>query len=255
MTWIDDVASPADIHAMEKETLNNDPFDKLKLKSTLWKEAKAGEAVLGCKSCSYGKVLYLKSKNSEYTIPWAIWGRILQWFSLGIPIRIFFFMTSSPRLLPFVGENIGAECINGGYTYPCRTDAIVLYRYEEATRVLIHELLHAACTDNFSLSTEVRETKTEVWAELFYIALLSKGSPRKASHLWQIQKQWIVDLDTTLQKFYGVRSYSDYVYRYTIAREEEFNLQGINFSDIKPTTSPVTSCRFTSSELDKFQES
>lgn len=245
--WIDDIATPEDIRAMEAEVKTADPFDKFQLKANLWTSK---DSVLRVKSCKYAKVLYLKPSAASMPINWKLWGRIFQWFSIGQPVRVFFFMSPVPRILPSPGQPVESQHINGGYTYPCHTNGITIFRYEEATRVLIHELLHAACTDNMRLPTELRETKTEVWAELVYIAILSKGSLRRAAHLWKIQKQWIVDANTTLRRAHGVRSYSDYAYRYTVGREEELKLHGIDLSDCQPSKTLVKSGRFTSPQLD-----
>lgn len=250
--WIEDTATPEDIRAMEKEAMTKDPFDTLQLKRNLWKDLKKRNAVLACKSCGLARVIYVKPIDmGEMPIPWKTWGRIFQWFALEKPVRLFFFMTPSLRRLPFRGEEIGSECVNGGYTLPCRTDGIVVYRYEEATRVLIHELFHAACTDNFADSTEIREAKTETWAELTYCALLSGGQPRLAARLWDIQSRWIVDLNRALVVHHGVRSLRDYVARYTLEREVELRRLGVALP-IADTKADITSCRFTALELEEY---
>jgi hypothetical protein len=102
----------------------------------------------------------------------------------------------------------------------CDPSAVVIYRYEEASRVLIHELLHAACLDNPHDDEPIREALTETWAELFLIAIQSGGSKRKAGHLWTIQSQWIADQAAVLESAYKVTTPLDYPWRYTVGRRE-----------------------------------
>jgi hypothetical protein len=109
--------------------------------------------------------------------------------------------------------------VNGGYAYACQPETIVIYREEEAGRVLVHELLHAACTDDMKNPEEIREVLTESWAELFLIAVLAKGSLAKAKKLWRMQAQWIIDQETVL-KGYGVLTPLNYAWRYTVGRRE-----------------------------------
>ena len=142
--------------------------------------------------------------------------------------------------------------MNGGYTYPCKSDCIVIYRYEECTRVLIHELLHASCTDNFSNSVEKREAATEAWAELFLVAVLAKGNFKKAIALWKLQEQHIQDLNYTVSTFHSVQSETDYGARYTIMRDAVFKQFNIVYH--KYTPKRIQSSRFTSPKLDVYLE-
>ena len=243
---MDDSATQDDLRAMEKEAMSEDPFDTLKLRRAMWFDLKAGRAELLCRSCAYGKVVMIAYANTN--VPWKLWGRILQGFHIPFT-RIFFFASPHQRKLKYP---VTADCVNGGYTFPCNTNAVVVYRAEEATRVLIHELLHAACTDNHELPVELKEAKTETMAELFYIAFLSKGSPRTAARLWAIQSQWIADLNHELRTKYKVLGPQDYAYRYTVAREEELALHGISLPFPKKRWMSLNSCRFTSAELDAY---
>lgn len=122
--------------------------------------------------------------------------------------------------MPIVGtEPLNPGHINGGYTIPCNPRQIVLYRKEEVERVLLHELSHAACLDDMKESLEMREARTEFWAELWLVALFSKGSYARAKLLWKHQAYWIVDQNAILRMVYQVRGPQDYVWRYTVARE------------------------------------
>jgi hypothetical protein len=182
--------------------------------------------------------------------PWATWGRILQWF--GSYYQIYLYSSKQQRILPDSGA-VGAEHVNGGYTFPCRKDSVIIYRYEEATRVLIHELLHASCTDNMNNPVEIREAATETWAEFFLVAVLSKGNLQKAKKLWLIQDHHIQDLNYTLYNFYNVKTLRDYASRYTILREKVLESFGVILDKTyKPKR--IKSSRFTSIELDKYLE-
>jgi hypothetical protein len=123
----------------------------------------------------------------------------------------------------------------------------VIYREEEVARVLIHELLHAACTDNMEDPVELIEAKTETWAELFLVALCSKGSMTEAQRLWAIQSQWISNQNAKLQKEYGVVGPEDYAWRYTVGRELILRSLKIELPEPKATRSK--SSRLTSPEL------
>jgi hypothetical protein len=84
----------------------------------------------------------------------------------------------------------------------------------------MHEVLHAACTDPQGASLEIKEATTETWAELFLVALCSKGDAANAKKLWSIQSQWIADQNAKLKTVYHVRSPRDYAWRYTVGREQ-----------------------------------
>ena len=166
--------------------------------------------------------------------------------------QIYLYASQVKRILPNDGP-ISAEHLNGGYTFPCKSDCIVIYRYEEATRVMIHELLHASCTDDFTKSVEFREASTELWAELFLVALLSKGNINLAEKLWKIQDHYIQDLNSTVYNYHHTKTPQDYGARYTILREGVLNDLRIPLdSKYKPKRIKVS--RFTSIELDRYLE-
>jgi len=167
--------------------------------------------------------------------------------------NIYLYASDVQRILPEVGKAVDAEHVNGGYTYACRSDAIIIYRYEECTRVLIHELLHAACTDTHTKSVEEKEAATEAWAELFLVALYSKGDLHKAYELWSIQDHHIQDLNYTLKTFYSVNGPQDYSARYTLMRVPVLSDLGIVLEEYTPKQ--ISSSRFTSAQLDKYQHS
>lgn len=247
LIWHDDNIHENDMAILRKEAYDNSPFDTLKLKQNVFEQ----HTMKVVKKTNSARVVILG--YDDQTFPWATWGRIFQ--AMGKPKdsefwQIYIYASKQERVLP-EHPPLGPEHVNGGYTYPCNSKAVIIYRYEEATRVLIHELLHASCTDNMSLPVELREAATETWAELFLIALLSKGSIQKAKQLWGLQEKYILDLHYTLQTFYNIHSQNDYVARYTIMRTQVFNQFNVFFSKLyKPKRIHIS--RFTSPELDKY---
>lgn len=232
---------------MKQQSQSDSNFDTLALRSSLWNKLEKGEARLLCKTCQNAKVVYIQTKREEP--PWDLWGRILQW--LGPPAsggkwRIFWFPASVKREYPRAGEEVGPSSINGGYSYPCRSDAIVIYRLEEATRVLVHEILHAACCDP-DAPLPIKEANTETWAELMLVAILSQGSERKGAYLWKIQSQWIANQNDILRRRFGVEGPDDYAWRYTLGRESI--LESLKISLPAPTEARTRSSRLTSPAL------
>ena len=247
--WVDDMLNEADKAILKKEA-DADAFDKLQLKSSMHNAFLEGKANAIVKKTDHARVVILTSHNHIY--PWDLWGRIFQW--LGAPKsgvwQIYLYSNSTQRIPPNAGP-VGAEHLNGGYTYPCNNDSIIIYRYEECTRVLIHELLHSACTDDHAKDVEDKEAATESWAELFLVALLSKGHMKTAYKLWKIQDHYIQDLNYTLNTYNNVSTPADYGSRYTIMREKVLESFGIILDpNYKPKR--VHTSRFTSPALDAY---
>lgn len=208
------------------------------------------EATLVCKSCMNAKVIYIQPNGSRIQPPWDLWSQIFTWLGPspnGSKWRVFWYPAPIKRMLPPVGSQVSQQHINGGYSYPCRNDTIVVYRLEEATRVLIHEILHAACLDPPTNFLPIREANTETWAELFLVAICSKGSEKKASQLWKIQSQWIADQNATLIRRFGIRGPDDYAWRYTIGRQ--LILESLHISLPEPKSTHGRSSRLTSPEI------
>jgi hypothetical protein len=237
---------------MQEQAQTDSNFDALSLRSSMWKELQAGRAKLVCKTCENAKVIFIQTGSEEP--PWDLWARIFQW--LGPPFasqnqaqkwRVFWFPATIKRMYPPLGEEVGPASLNGGYSYPCRSDSIVIYRKEEATRVLIHEILHAACCDPKTNFLPIKEANTETWAELLLVALLSEGSERKAQQLWNIQSQWIANQNEILRRRFGVQEPEDYAWRYTLGREEI--LKSLKIDLPKAETVRTRSSRLTSPNL------
>jgi len=187
----------------------------------------------------------LGTSDQFANIPWALWARIFQ--GIGHPIgRILFYGHPSERFFPSPGEPVGPENVNGGYTNLCSQERIVIYRYEEATRVLLHELLHTACFDK-EKEVEDLEASTEAWTEIFLCALLSKGKSGAFSSLWLKQCKWIHAQCEMLEKSGTVNGPKDYAWRYINGKRNV--LYGLGF--LKKCSGPVVgklTPRFTTPE-------
>jgi len=197
-------------------------FDPLKLRRNLWEGTDTGGGQILCKSCAFAKVLWIQPKDTQIEPPWEEWSQVVQWFGSppdGAKWRIFWFPAHIQRVLPEKGKEVGPQNINGGYCYPCNPHVIVVYRFEEATRVLIHELLHAACTDPPGASLPIKEATTETWAELLLVALCSRGQETVAARFWKLQSEWIANQNYTLRHYHNVKTINDYAWRYTVGRE------------------------------------
>jgi hypothetical protein len=225
-------------------------FDPLRLRTTLWAQAEAGAATILCKSCSTARVIWIQPKGSRVEPDWDLWGRLLQWSGspgAGVKWRVFWIPADVNRELPPPGTPVGAEHLNGGYCYPCSPHVIMIYRKEEAARVLAHELLHAACTDPPGAPLPIKEATTETWAELLLVAVCSKGSSSEAKRLWKTQASWIASQNTLLETYYGVSSPNDYAWRYTVGRG--LILTTLKISLPPPTVPKTRSSRLTAPEL------
>jgi hypothetical protein len=257
--WKDVPPSIDDMIHVEKEANDVSPFDPLRLRNTMHMRfiQKKG-VVMRCRELEgFAKVLVFFELEEGDPTPWDMWARIFTGFGRcgkgGIfePWRIVWFASPQLRQLPPVGYPVEAVHLNGGYAYPCEPSTIVIYRREEGTRVLIHEMLHAACTDDMNMGIERREAETEGWAEIFLIAILANGSVARAKALWAIQAKWVATQNSILKSIYGVVGPKDYAWRYTIGREQLFQRLGLSIPSTKRGSIQAScSLRFTSPELE-----
>jgi hypothetical protein len=131
----------------------------------------------------------------------------------------------------------------------CDPQTIVVYRKEEVTRVLIHELFHASCSDPYTKDTPQIEADTEAWAELFLCGMKAKGQLQPWIRHMREQICWAVRQAAPVQSKYGVRSPNDYAWRYLIGRILVWRRLGIHVPDLPNGFKPVHSLRFTLCEL------
>lgn len=244
----------------QTEAYRDSIFDPMKLRLNLWKQAEEKKATLHCKSCAYAKVLWVQPEGTRIEPPWEEWSRVFQWVGpassdlgvqglapQGLKWTVYWFPAHIKRVLPPPGKEVKPENINGGYCFPCNPLSIVVYRYEEATRVLLHEVLHAACTDPPNAPLPWKEATTETWAELFLVALCSKGNETKAKEFWSLQSQWISNQNAKLQEQYHVKTMNDYAWRYTLGRETVLETLGMSLP--LPKHEPSDSSRLTHPSL------
>jgi len=223
-TWVRDEPTDDDLNHIMKQSEKSE-FDPLELRMNTIKDLQTGKAHLICKRGPYAKILAVVYPDTQ--VPWNTFADIFKAFGppRNAPAwRVVWFANPAKRMLS-TGQP-GPLNVNGGYTYPCDATTIVLYREEEAPRVLLHELLHAGCTDNMAHSLEMREVRTETWAELFLVAVFAKGSLRKAASLWRKQSRWIADQEAVLMS-HGVSDASSYCWRYTVGRRAVLKELGI----------------------------
>ena len=262
LVWKDGILTDIDKENIKREGSQESPFDPLKLKQQMYNDYENGVAKTIVKETMGARVVIISS-NLSHQYPFETWGKIFQWMGRAESAhnqkskangvwQIYIFASDSKRVLPESGP-LNSGHVNGGYTMPCSSDCVVIYRHEESTRVLIHELLHASCTDDNNKPVQFREAATEAWAELFLIALLSKGDKKKASQLWNIQSQYMKDLNYTVRKFHSVNTIDDYASRYTIFREGVFHHFGVPINTILPAKR-IKISRFTSPLFDTYLE-
>ena len=270
--WVRDEPTEDDLRHIQKEGKESPSiYDELDLRGQMIDELQAGRAVLKTWQGPFAKVLAVVYPDTK--IPWATFGKIFTAFGPpregGAPWRIVWFAHPKKREFPSANAegfqsrsnitnertsqvtHVTPKHINGGYAYACAPETIVIYREEEVERVLIHELLHAACTDNMENPEWLREVLTETWAELFLVAILANGSLRKAKQLWKIQAQWIANQQHVLTTEYGVLTPDSFPWRYTVGRASALQNLGITLPppSSQPRADLGNSLRFTSPRL------
>ena len=244
--WVDVKPEASEMAAAEKEATTGTQFDRLGLKAGIWNAYKGGQVRLVCKQLgSLARVLaFLPHGVQEPN--WEFWEHVFKWFGPSKdagPWRVTYFASEKQREFPMIGQDLGAEHVNGGYTTPCSTAGIFIYRAEEATRVLIHEMMHAACLDEQTWSIPEREAMVETWAELILIALKSKGGRPSAKRLWVAQSHWVADTNWKAKNMNNTHDISDYGWRYLCGREPMYARLGIALPAPRHTT--IQSLRFT----------
>jgi hypothetical protein len=247
-SWKQTNVTTEDIDKMNREVVEGSQFDPLGLKKEVWNRYKKGTNAIQCVECNFARVVAILPKG--ITIP-REWTRIFQSFGTpkhgGPKWRVYWFGSITPRRFPKAGLPLDAQHLNGGYTQTCSTDGIFIYRVEEASRVLIHELLHAACQDPFDQSIPQREAIIETWAELIFIAYKSRGWVKKAEHLLEIQCQWVADTNEKAKVDNKVNDENDYAWRYLNGRTNVYKSLGISLP--QPSGNSPNQSRFTHPEL------
>lgn len=237
-TWKSSKLTQQDKEFIEKESQTKSNFDKENVVNTMWNEYKNTQSIqCTVRESQHGRVIFFHKQNTELNeIPWELWGRIFRACSstkptstpistshptiLTIP-TVYLFGSEAKRYFPPPNQKITEKNINGGYTYPCNLSTIVIYRKEDATRVLIHELLHAYCTDapHNRNDVNIMEAETEAWAELFYCIFLSRGNNHVARLNIRKQAEWMTHQNKNVERYIN-KSQREFPWRYTIGKEE-----------------------------------
>jgi hypothetical protein len=165
-------------------------------------------------------------------------------------VRILLFGHPKQRLTPLEGEPIQESHVNGGATYPCNEKTIVIYRKEEMTRVIVHELFHASCSDPYDEDTPHIEADTEAWAELVLCAMAAKG--KKAPFIKYMNEQlvWSVNQAEFIRIHHNVNSEEDYAWRYLVGRLDVWKSLGIALPQKPNKPKSIKTLRFTICEPD-----
>jgi hypothetical protein len=222
--WENIKPSRKDMNFLRRECNKDSEFDQTNKRKKMFDGLENGNSTIITLKCKYGQIMAVFDTLEQMAeLPWDLWGRILRMFSntdTHKPFKIFFLANTSLRLFPASKEPIQPENINGGYTYRCNPETIVIYRAEDATRVLIHELQHSCCLDNVDHGLDLVEAETEAWAELFYIAILSQGHARIFNNLLQKQSEWIIKQNIKVKKHMKNPLSTEFPWRYTVGKEE-----------------------------------
>jgi hypothetical protein len=215
-------------HIRHIETIlrDNQAFDSLDLRGQLWRAYREGAARLRVFSWKPLQSTIILVEPCDAPVPQlesllAIWARIFSIFGVR-GARITWFAHPSPRLLGPAGVPPGPDAVNGGYCIRGQPGTVVIYRAEDATRVLIHELLHATWSDSrHAAAVPHIEAETEAWAEIIYSLLLDgrEGLQR--------QLEYAVNQNQLLRDNYGVHGPRAYAWRYTVGREAVWRRLGL----------------------------
>lgn len=228
-----------DLQFLETECKKVVAFDPKGWRKEMFERYRAGKAEWEVRECEHGRVMVIYD-NPTQQVPWNIWGRILRLY--GTKHRVY--LLAHPALRTFPKGPIQPNHINGGYNYPCNVEAVMVYRAEDATRVLIHELQHAHCLDCQDDSLDCQEAETEAWAELLYHAILSEGNKSTFHRRIKEQAAWMMAQNEEVRRH--MKTPTDFPYRYTIAKEEVWARWGLT-KGVRPSTSaaPRQSLRLT----------
>jgi len=222
-----------------------DPFDELGNKQEMNASLVRQEAQLLVCTSQLGKILVVLYTNDVWMPPFDVWWRLVRLICPKKQVRVAIFAHPRQRLVPPSGTTLKPQHINGGYTNRCDSKAIVIYRKEEATRVLAHELFHANCSDPYHKDTPHIEADTEAWAELVLAAVLAKGDATKWTAYWRQQLGWALRQAATLRDKYHVTSPHDYAWRYGVGRLDVWRKLGLSVPSAPSKYKSIGSLRLT----------
>lgn len=250
--WIDDSPRFSDTDLLEKHAAAASAIDEGNFREAMLAKWKEGTDVnIHVRELpGRTRVVFLGTEQQWSEIPWAFWSRIFQ--AVDHPIgHVLLYADPRPRVDPAGNRELEAGDINGGYSYICKQELVVIYRFEEATRVLLHELLHTLCFDS-EKGVEDCEAHTEAWTELFLCALLSRGSQIKFNKLWKQQVDWMAEQAASLQVERNVNTPKDYAWRYMLGKKAVLEEKGFLRGFVSETTNGTSSLRFTTPLWDTY---
>jgi hypothetical protein len=224
-------ATESDIKYIRSLVQLNDPFDTLGLKYEMVSALHEDRAFIK-KSVvpGLGEIIVILFKGDTWCPPWRTWWRAVR--LLVNPVRIVIFAHPLKREAPEIHKPIAQEHVNGGTALRCMPTSIVIYRKEECTRVLLHELFHATCTDPYSKTTPEIEADTEAWAELVLCAMTAKGIEDEWLRLLHQQFSWAVEQANYVRKKYGVVGPDQYGWRYLVGRIHVWEVLGFTMPHV-----------------------
>jgi len=219
--------SPANHRFLEYECAKPSAFDPTNRRHALFRSYQQGKTPFEARECEWGRVIVLY-ENEHQAVPWELWGRILRCYAsrkAKAPKACVYLLASTVlREFPRRGP-ITPQHINGGYTYHGNNQTIMIFRAEDATRVLIHELQHASSLDHMRQGVDLVEAETEAWAELLYAGFLSRGDAAMFQALVEIQRIWMQEQNgRVVRHIMGPRGFP---WRYTIGKEEVWRRWGL----------------------------
>ncbi len=229
-TWENNSIDRYDLQFLGEECNKDSEFDPTNKRKKMFREMINGNKMVVKSKCKFGQVFAVfDSADQLAQMPWGLWGRILRLFSEKgrKRFKVFLLATTSLRIFPPKSEPIIPENINGGYTYRCNPETILIYRAEDATRVLIHELQHSCCLDKVDNGVDLIEAETEAWAELLYIAMLSQGHATSFHTLLNKQSEWMIKQNAKVKKHMKHPTSREFPWRYTIGKEDVWRRWGI----------------------------
>ena len=254
--WIDDSPRLSDTRILEKYAKIDSPIDEVNFRADMvakWRKPGSKVDLKVRELPGRTRVVFLGTDEQWSQIPWAFWSRIFQ--TIEHPIgHTLVYADPRPRVDPRESRGLKAYDINGGFSYLGHQEVVVLYRFEEVTRVLLHELLHTVGFDG-EKSTEDLEAHTEAWTELFMCGLLSKGKAVRFSQLWSKQVVWMMEQAESLRLERGVNTPADYAWRYMLGKVEVLRSGGfLRGYTHRLKHQPTKSLRFTTPEWDSEME-
>jgi hypothetical protein len=225
-----EIPSEKEIHDIYSFATQQDEFDVLGLKNEMGQHIYSDKIkILKCTS-EYGTIRLVQYKYTEFIPPWKLWWRIIRIFNVNADVLIF--AHPKKRIAPPKGHDITQAHVNGGMTDRCNPKSIVIYRLEEVTRVLIHELFHASCSDPYTKDTPHIEADTEAWAEIILCAITAKGDAQVWAKYMKQQITWTLRQAATLRDTYSVQTPSHYAWRYIIGKIDVWKMLGLHIQTI-----------------------